>query len=71
MKIKEFLFVLVIFCVGIFAFMMFFIPPIEWQSIINYFLVTSFWGWIGEAGFLVLTALVFTAGYFFIRGLMS
>jgi len=71
MNLKDFLKVLVFFSVGIFLFMMLFIPPFEWESIINYFIVTSFWSWIGEAGFLVLTALAFTAGYFFIEGLIS
>jgi len=71
MKLKEFLLVLVLFTIGIFFFMMFFIPPIEWQSIINYFLVTSIWGWIGQTGYLIFAALFCTAGYFFIKGVLS
>ena len=48
MNIKDFLLVLFLFCIGIFVFMLFFIPPIEWKSIVEYFLVTSPWEWIGQ-----------------------
>ena len=57
--------------VAIFLFLLAFIPPIEWQSIINYFMVTPFWIWIGQTGYLVMAAVFCTAGYFFVREVVT
>ena len=71
MNIKDFLLVLFFFCIGIFVFMLFFIPPVEWKSIVEYFLVTSPWEWIGQIGFLVMAALGCAASYFFLKGVLT
>lgn len=71
MNPKDFLIVLFLFCLGIFVFMMFFIPPVEWKMIVEYFLVTSVWDWVGQLGFLVLAALGLTTSYFFIKGVFT
>lgn len=62
----------IFFCgIAILIFILFFYPPVVWQSWIDYILKTPLWITIGQSGFFILAALALAVGVIFVKELVT
>lgn len=70
MKIDSFFKTMVISAIFILAFILFFYPPVVWQSWIDYIMTTPVWTTIGNMGFIFLAVLAVAVGVVFVKELV-